>query len=75
MLPPNPNPNLNDLAEHDNLTKRSQRAAANAIAPIDLTDEQVGQLIDFLHALTDPSSLDLRHVIPRDVPSGLPVFD
>ena len=27
-------------------------------------------LIEFLHALTDPSSVDLRGDIPRSLPSG-----
>ncbi len=38
-----------------------------------LTDREVSQLVAFLHALTDPAALDLRHDIPASVPSGLPV--
>jgi len=40
-----------------------------------LTAMEIDRLIDFLHALTDPNSLNLRHQIPNRVPSGLPVFD
>jgi cytochrome c peroxidase len=50
-------------------------AAANELAPVDLDDREIDQLIDFLHALTDPSMLDLRGDVPRSVPSGLPLGD
>ncbi len=48
---------------------------ANELAPMDLTDEEMGDLVSFLHALTDPDMLDLRRTIPTAVPSGLPVGD
>lgn len=35
----------------------------------------VQALLDFLHALTDPASMDLRADVPMRVPSGLPVAD
>lgn len=38
-----------------------------------LTEEQIGQLLAFLEALTSPSAADLSHLIPDSVPSGLPV--
>ncbi|MBT8098746.1 MAG: cytochrome-c peroxidase [Gammaproteobacteria bacterium] len=56
-------------------------AVSDAIAsscdlhPVSLRPRQLRLLLDFLHALTDPGSVDLRHDIPRQVPSGLPVFD
>ena len=40
-----------------------------------LTDHQIDDLLDFLEALTDPASLDLRNDVPAAVPSGLPVRD
>jgi len=40
-----------------------------------LTDAEVSDLMAFLSALTDPSSLNLYHVVPDSVPSGLPVAD
>ncbi len=40
-----------------------------------LTDEEVADLMAFLSALTDPSSLNLLHLVPDSVPSGLPVDD
>jgi len=40
-----------------------------------LTDAEVADLMAFLSALTDPSSLNLLHLVPDSVPSGLPVDD
>ena len=50
-------------------------AAANELAPVDLSETEIGQLVDFLHALTDPTMLDMRDDVPRSVPSGLPLAD
>jgi cytochrome c peroxidase len=38
-----------------------------------LTPMLVGQLMDYMSALTDDRARDLRHLTPRRVPSGLPV--
>lgn len=75
VLPPNPNPQINDFAEFNNANQRALRIAANELDPVELTDAEVAQLIDFLHALTDPASLDLRHWMPKSVPSGLLLAD
>ncbi|HSN75189.1 MAG TPA: FG-GAP-like repeat-containing protein [Anaerolineae bacterium] len=40
-----------------------------------LTDAEIGQIMAFMEALTDPAAADLSHVIPESVPSGLPVPD
>lgn len=40
---------------------------------IDLTADEVDDLIEFLRALTDPRTLDLTSLAPQTVPSGLPV--
>jgi cytochrome c peroxidase len=45
--------------------------------PIDLTDTQFSQLVDFVrHGLLDPRAMpqNLRKLIPRSVPSGFPVL-
>ncbi len=44
---------------------------ANELQPVYLSRRQFTNLMDFLHALTDPSSIDLRNDIPKRVPSGL----
>ena len=48
-----------------------------AEGPMDLryTDEEVDLILDFLNALTDPASIDLRNDVPASVPSGLPIYD
>jgi cytochrome c peroxidase len=45
-------------------------AAANELAAIQLRESELQDLIEFLHALTDPSSIDLRGDIPASLPSG-----
>ena len=40
-----------------------------------LSERDLADLLAFLHALTDPASLDLRGDIPPAVPSGLPLAD
>ena len=46
-------------------------AAANELAPVKLKEKQIADLIEFLHALTDPAAIDLRNNMPASVPSGL----
>jgi cytochrome c peroxidase len=50
-------------------------AQANELAPRHLTEREFRQLIDFLHALTDPVMLDLRGDVPRALPSGMLLAD
>lgn len=40
---------------------------------LEMAPETVDQITEFLKALTDPSSRDLRRFVPARVPSGLPV--
>ncbi len=48
-------------------------AAANELAPIDLTDQEVTEILAFLESLTDYDALQGRLGVPDSVPSGLPV--
>lgn len=41
--------------------------------PIQLAPEELGDLLTFLHALTDPGVFRLQELVPDSVPSGLPV--
>jgi cytochrome c peroxidase len=73
-------PYRQDLAEIDFLVLEDPDAMAAIAAqckqePVQLTDRELRQLMDFLHALTDPSSVDLRASVPAAVPSGLPLAD
>jgi len=47
----------------------------NELPPLGYSDKDVDRIIDFLNALTDPSSIDLRSDLPRSVPSGLPLAE
>jgi cytochrome c peroxidase len=48
---------------------------ANELAPKQLTQREFELLMDFLYALTDNRSLDLRSDTPMVVPSGLPLVE
>lgn len=48
-------------------------AAANVLAPQNLSDGAVADILAFLGALTDPQSLRGALGVPQTVPSGLPV--
>jgi cytochrome c peroxidase len=54
---------------------RGRIAAANELQSINLTDDELDELVAFLHALTDPASRNLSELVPPRVPSGLPVKD
>ncbi|MCB0164879.1 MAG: hypothetical protein KDI79_11675 [Anaerolineae bacterium] len=41
--------------------------------PIALSDREFDQVIAFLYALTDPAAINLTNVVPKSVPSGLPI--
>lgn len=77
VLPSRPDLDAIDFEVHEDLDSRAALAAAAAvdIQPVHLNDYQVAAILDFLHALTDPASLDLRSDTPMSVPSGLPVAD
>ena len=64
---------VEDRASFDNAADRAALAGANALAPQSLTDAEVAQLVAFLDALTDETSLKGRLGVPDSVPSGLPV--
>ena len=49
--------------------------AASSYVPVDLDDEEIAQLVAFLHALTDKRMIDLRRDVPTSVPSGLPLAE
>jgi cytochrome c peroxidase len=48
-------------------------AAAVTVAPVDLSAEEVAQLVAFLNTLTDPAAIAGRLGVPDKVPSGLAV--
>ena len=64
-----------DFVVHDDPSRRADLAASCEIPAVVLSDEEIRLLMEFLHALTDPSSIDLRGDVPMRVPSGDPVAD
>jgi len=54
---------------------RTEAIDSMLASPIGLTNAEFADLMAFLHAMTDPSSLNLAHTMPAEVPSGLPVND
>lgn len=44
-------------------------------SPINLSDQEFSDLMEFLQSLTDPKALDQLSEIPENVPSGLPLRD
>ena len=54
---------------------RSAIKASSQIPPLILSEREVSDLLEFLDALTDRSSIDLRRDVPRSVPSGIPLAE
>ncbi|MDH3577875.1 MAG: cytochrome-c peroxidase [Gammaproteobacteria bacterium] len=50
-------------------------AQAIELSPARLSEREIRQLVDFLHALTDPAMLDRRGGVPKSLPSGMPLGD
>ncbi len=68
-------PSRDDLDAIDFVVQNSARidaiAAANELDLSQLRPHEIDALMEFLHALTDPASLDLRADVPGHLPSGL----
>jgi cytochrome c peroxidase len=75
VLPSRPDLDALDFVLQNDPDRLEAIAAANESLPIDLGAREVQDLLAFLHALTDPASLDMRADVPPSVPSGLPVWD
>jgi cytochrome c peroxidase len=74
-MPRRPDLDIYDGYAMDNPAVKAAIAAANELPPLELRETDIRALIEFLHALTDTSALDLRSDVPAFVPSGLPVAD
>ena len=64
-----------DFLVQNDAARRAEIASYNELDSIPLSDKEIKLLMDFLDALTDTSSIDLRVDVPFVLPSGLPVFD
>ena len=72
-LPEHPVQSKLDFIIMDYATEFEAIVRSNDLSPFELSDEQIDRLIDFMHALTDETSLYGRLGPPDSVPSGLPV--
>lgn len=75
VLPSRPDLDALDFITMNDPERVAFIALHNELEPLTYTEQEVDRIIDFLHALTDPGSIDLRNDVPGSVPSGLPVFD
>lgn len=62
---------LRDGWIHGSPDLRCRITAANVLAPVALQEDEVGTLLAFLNALTDPTAVDRSDLVPAQVPSGL----
>lgn len=74
-LPPRPDLDAQDFIVHNDPARRGAIVDTCELQPIRLNDRDVADLIEFLHALTDPAFINMRDQVPMRVPSGLPIFD
>ena len=77
ILPTHPTLDAENYSAMDDPDRVDFIAAHNELAPFTYSDEDVDRIIDFLNALTDTSSIDLRRDqdVVNGVPSGLPLDD
>ena len=75
VMPSRPDLDVEDYRAMSDANVVASIASANELSPVRLKEREVRQLIDFLHALTDPALLDLRGDVPKSLPSGMPLGD
>jgi cytochrome c peroxidase len=75
MLPSRADLDVHDFVVQSDPARRAAIGAANELKPVSLSKREIQQLLEFLQALTDPASIDLRGDVPARVPSGAPIAD
>lgn len=65
--------NAPQLASTEPVEASAAEGGDTSTAGVTLSPDEVDEILAFLHALTDTRMLDLRHTVPADVPSGLPL--
>ena len=77
ILPTHPDLDAENYAAMDDPDRVDFIADHNALNPMAYSAEDVDRILDFLHALTDTSSIDLRsdQDVVNGVASGLPLAD
>lgn len=69
-MPKRPDLDALDFQVMDDPSLVQAIADANELSPVQLSAREFNDLIEFLHALTDPASIDLRGDVPGSLPSG-----
>ena len=75
VLPSRPDLDAIDFLVFNDPAAMNAIIGACELTPQQLGNKQVRYLLAFLHALTDPRSLDLRNTTPKSVLSGLPLAE
>ena len=75
VMPSRPDLDAQDYLALSDPDVTASIANANELSPVRLKEREIRQLIDFLHALTDPAMLDMRGDVPKSLPSGMPLGD
>lgn len=77
VLPPHPTLDDENYAAMDDPVIVASIADQNELEPFTYSAEDVDRIMDFLNALTDPNTIDLRKDLDvvNAVPSGLPLYD
>ncbi|MDX2505527.1 MAG: cytochrome c peroxidase [Gammaproteobacteria bacterium] len=77
VLPTHPVLDAENYIVMDDPDRVDYIAHYNELQPMSYSSSDIDRIIDFLNALTDPASIDLRRDqnVVTGVPSGLPVYD
>ena len=77
VLPTHPILDSENYIAMDDIERVEYIALHNELSPMSYSSEDIDRIIDFLQALTDPKSIDLRRDqnVITGVPSGLPIYD
>ncbi|NOR20033.1 MAG: cytochrome-c peroxidase [Xanthomonadales bacterium] len=75
VLPSRADLDAKDFVVMNDMARISVIADANELEPVNLKEKNIANLLEFLHALTDPAAIDLRGDVPANSPSGLPLAD
>ena len=71
LLPMREDLDRQDFVVMDDVFRRTAIAEASELVPVHLDRREFSDLMDFLHALTDPAVHGLPSAVPARVPSGL----
>lgn len=75
VLPSRPDLDALDFRVMDEPAVLDEIANASEIRHLNYSHQDIDRIMEFLHALTDPASLDLRSHTPKHLPSDLPLAD